>query len=113
MSVWGFTYKSNFVWVKDRIGMGHWNRGKHEHLLIGTRGSIPAPAHGLSFESVIMEPKGKHSAKPARAREMIEKMFPSIPRVELFSRGSFAGWIAHGVLPAEAVPPARCARRLF
>jgi N6-adenosine-specific RNA methylase IME4 len=43
MASWGFQYKSQFVWVKDRIGTGYWTRNKHEHLLIGSRGQIPAP----------------------------------------------------------------------
>jgi N6-adenosine-specific RNA methylase IME4 len=44
MATWGFRYQSNFVWDKEVIGTGYWNRNRHEHLLIGTRGSIPAPA---------------------------------------------------------------------
>ena len=44
MAAWGFAYKSHFAWAKDRIGTGYWNRNKHELLLIGTRGYIPAPA---------------------------------------------------------------------
>jgi hypothetical protein len=46
MDAWGFAYRSNYVWVKDRIGTGYWNRNAHEHLLIGVRGKIPAPAMG-------------------------------------------------------------------
>ncbi len=41
---WGFVYKSQFVWIKDQAGTGYWNRNRHELLLIGTRGGIPAPA---------------------------------------------------------------------
>jgi N6-adenosine-specific RNA methylase IME4 len=40
MTAWGFTYKSNFAWAKNRMGTGYWNRNKHELLLIGTCGSI-------------------------------------------------------------------------
>jgi hypothetical protein len=42
MAAWGFAYKSNFAWAKNRMGTGFWNRNKHELLLIGTRGHIPA-----------------------------------------------------------------------
>ena len=69
---WGFGYKTNIVWVKDKIGTGYWNRNQHEHLLIGTRGEIPAPAPGEQFPSVINAPRGKHSAKPQIVREMID-----------------------------------------
>ncbi len=44
MQAWGFTYRSGCVWAKTRPGTGYWFRNKHEHLLIGTRGKIPAPA---------------------------------------------------------------------
>ena len=46
MRVRGFRYVSNYVWGKDKIGTGYWNRNKHEHLLIGVKGNIPAPAPG-------------------------------------------------------------------
>jgi len=39
---WGFAYKSSFVWVKDRAGTGYWSRNRHEILLIGARGDVPA-----------------------------------------------------------------------
>jgi N6-adenosine-specific RNA methylase IME4 len=52
MAAWGFTYKSNFAWVKNRMGTGFWNRNKHELLLVGTRGHVPAPAMGTQAVSV-------------------------------------------------------------
>jgi N6-adenosine-specific RNA methylase IME4 len=103
MSTWGFTYKSNFAWRKDKAGTGFWNKNKHELLLIGTRGNIPAPAPGDQFESVIEAPRGEHSTKPFSFREMIEEMFPTLPRIELFARERFAGWDVWGYeAPAEA-----------
>jgi N6-adenosine-specific RNA methylase IME4 len=102
MDAWGFIYKSQFVWIKDKAGTGFWNKNKHELLLIGTRGSVPAPAPGEQYESAITAPRGKHSAKPFAFREMIETMFPTLPRIELFSRERFAGWDAWGNELAEA-----------
>ena len=49
MTARGFTYKSNFVWVKDKVGTGFWSRNQHEILLVGTRGSIPCPAKACNF----------------------------------------------------------------
>jgi N6-adenosine-specific RNA methylase IME4 len=46
MAAWGFAYKSSLAWAKDHVGTGYWVRNKHELLLIGTRGSVPAPAAG-------------------------------------------------------------------
>ena len=96
MAVWGFEYKSHFVWVKDRIGTGYWNRNKHELLLVGTRGNIPAPAPGEQYASVIEACVGEHSAKPAAFAEMIEDMFPNLPAIEMFARGPRHGWDVWG-----------------
>ena len=45
---------SNYTWGKDRAATGHWNRNKHEHLLIGVKGNIPAPALGTQWDSLII-----------------------------------------------------------
>lgn len=103
MAAWGFTYKSHYVWAKDKIGTGYWNRNKHELLLIGTHGSIPAPAPGTQWASVIWEPRGKHSEKPEIFLCMIEEYFPNLPKIELNRRGPpRAGWDSWG-LEAEEV----------
>jgi N6-adenosine-specific RNA methylase IME4 len=49
IKAWGFTYKSSSTWLKDRAGIGFWVRGIVEHLLIGRRGDVPAPAPGDQF----------------------------------------------------------------
>jgi len=96
MSAWGFAYKSHEVWVKDKAGTGYWVREKHELLLIGIRGSVPAPAMGEQYESVFMAPRGEHSQKPACVYAMIEAMYPTLPRLEMFARRSSqefpSGW---------------------
>ena len=97
MKAWGFSYKSQFIWNKDRIGTGYWNRNKHELLLIGTRGNVPAPAMGTQFSSLIDAPVGKHSEKPEAFYAIIEKYFPTLPKIELNRRGpARAGWDAWG-----------------
>jgi N6-adenosine-specific RNA methylase IME4 len=97
MEVWGFKYKSHFVWIKDRIGTGYWNRNKHELLLIGTRGDIPAPAMGEQAESAIEAPLTKHSAKPPFFIALIESYFPTLRKIELNRRGlARTGWAAWG-----------------
>jgi N6-adenosine-specific RNA methylase IME4 len=92
MATWGFRYQSNFVWDKEVIGTGYWNRNRHEHLLIGTRGSIPAPAQGEQCESLIRTKRTVHCAKPACFRAMIEKMYPTLPKLEMFARERIEGW---------------------
>jgi len=97
MDAWGFEYKSQFVWIKDKIGTGYWNRNKHEILLVGVRGDIPAPAMGTQWPSAIEAPVGKHSAKPEKFLEMIEEYFPSLRKIEMNRRGAARpGWDAWG-----------------
>ena len=103
MEAWGFEYKSNYVWVKDKIGTGHWNRSRHEILLIGTRGKPVCPAQGSQWDSAIMSPRLEHSKKPECFLEMIEAYFPNTPKIELNCRGApRAGWDAWGNETEEA-----------
>src|SRR5262249_17330856 len=43
MKAWGFAYRTHAVWDKDKLGMGYWFRGRHELLLVGTKGSPATP----------------------------------------------------------------------
>lgn len=102
MEAWGFSYKSQLVWVKDRTGTGYWSRNKHEILLIGTKGKPAAPAPGTQPESAIHAPVGAHSEKPEVFAELIERLYPNTPKIELNRRGpARPGWDAWG---AEAAP---------
>ena len=106
MAAWGFAYKSNFDWRKDQIGTGYWNRNRHEHLLIGTRGKIPAPAMGEQFDSSIEAPVGEHSAKPEVFYQIIEAYFPTLPKIELNARVARPGWVRWGYeAPEETQHP--------
>lgn len=103
MAAWGFDYRSHFVWAKDRIGTGYWNRNKHELLLIGVSGSVPAPAPGTQWDSIVGAAVGEHSAKPKCFIEMIDEQFPTVPKIELNCRGKpWSGWDAWGNEVAEA-----------
>lgn len=102
MSAWGFQYKSHLIWEKDRLGTGYWARNKHELLLIGTRGNIPAPSPGTQPESVVKAPVGRHSEKPAIFYEIIERLFPNVPKLEMFAREHRAGWDSWGNEVGEA-----------
>jgi N6-adenosine-specific RNA methylase IME4 len=94
---WGLTVKTHLVWIKPSIGLGYLLRNRHELLWIATRGNPPAPARGEQPDSVIEAPRGEHSEKPAVVYEMIERLFPSLPKIELFCRGKpRPGWSAWG-----------------
>ncbi len=91
-AAWGFTFKSELIWVKDRAGTGYWTRNMHEGLLIATRGQPPAPAPGTQSPSVLHAPATTHSTKPPAIYEMIERLYPTMPKVELFARIRRPGW---------------------
>jgi N6-adenosine-specific RNA methylase IME4 len=102
MKAWGFTYKSSSTWVKDKAGTGYWVRGIVEHLLIGRRGDVPAPAPGDQFPGIIEAPHGRHSEKPDIFAEHIERLFPNVPKLEMFARAARPSWDVWG---NEVSPP--------
>lgn len=95
-------YVSHWAWLKEKIITGYWNRGKHEVLLVATRGSPVAPAMGEQLPSwmdaeAVIAPSGEHSAKPEVFLEWIEKMWPNTPKIELNRRGQGrVGWAVWG-----------------
>ena len=93
---WGFAYASGAVWTKDKFGAGFYFRQQHEHLLVATRGDMPAPPPHARSSSIIAAPRGEHSEKPAAAYETIERMYPELPKIELFARSRRPGWDAWG-----------------
>jgi N6-adenosine-specific RNA methylase IME4 len=98
MEKWGFKYRTNFVWTKDQFGMGYWTRAQHELLLLGVKGKVAPPEEADRFPSVVPAPRTEHSAKPPVFYEMIEKMFPSQKKIELFARGpERKGWVFWGI----------------
>ncbi len=96
MAAWGFQYKTNMVWVKDKIGMGYYARARHELLLIGRKGKGPIPDDDRRPDSVITATRGEHSAKPAELYDLIDAMYPHLPKVEMFARSTREGWASWG-----------------
>ena len=95
--VWGFEYKTTFVWIKDRPTygkLGFYNYGQHEFLFVATRGSC-LPQSGTLEPSVLFAPKQGHSEKPEAVYELIEQMY-SGPYIELFARKTRPNWAAWG-----------------
>jgi N6-adenosine-specific RNA methylase IME4 len=99
----GFDYRTGIVWVKQSIGMGNYVRQRHEHLLIARRGEFPTPEPARRPSSIIEAPRHReHSRKPDDGYELIEAMYPNLPKVELFARRERLGWDAWGnELPAK------------
>lgn len=112
MRAWGFTPKSEIVWVKTTrkdviaaakegaatasllaFGMGRYVRNCHEVCLIGRRGRGAVKNH--STRSVFFAPAGRHSEKPNAFFELVEALAPG-PRMELFARRHRPGWRCFG-----------------
>jgi N6-adenosine-specific RNA methylase IME4 len=109
ITAWGFTYRTSAVWIKDLPQTGRYFRSRHEWLLLAGRGNAPMPAEDLRPDSVFEVPDPTTGRKPDRIYEIIEEMFPRIPRVELFAtRGARPGWHIpqHGPVarPVAATP---------
>lgn len=102
MGAWGFEYRTNACWVKDRFGMGYYVRGQHELLLIGKRGEIRAPEPADRPSSVLAADRREHSRKPDEFYDLIERMYPEHSKVELFARRPRGGWESWGNQLAEA-----------
>jgi N6-adenosine-specific RNA methylase IME4 len=96
LAAWGFEYRTNIAWAKDKTGLGYWVRNQHELLLIGARGNMRSPAEGTRPPSIIQAPRREHSRKPDEAYEIIERMYPELPKIELFARSAREGWAAWG-----------------
>jgi N6-adenosine-specific RNA methylase IME4 len=93
---WGFTYKTHLVWVKPSIGPGIWLRNRHELLLVARRGSFGPPEGPDRVDSVLEAPRGRHSEKPRRVYELLERMYPHASKLELFARRTRPGWASWG-----------------
>jgi N6-adenosine-specific RNA methylase IME4 len=116
IGAWGFShYCGESVWVKtdpdspDVIkldpapGLGHWQRNQHESLLIARRGDFPQPPPHLRLPSVFFAPRRGHSVKPDEPYARIERLYPELPKIELFARARRPGWEAWGnQLPESA-----------
>ena len=96
LQAWGFEYRTCAVWDKQKIGMGYYFRQQHELLLVAVRGQPLTPAPANRPSSVLSFPRGEHSAKPAEVYELIEAMYPELPKLEMFCRSPRDGWCAWG-----------------
>ncbi|MDP9277141.1 MAG: MT-A70 family methyltransferase, partial [Actinomycetota bacterium] len=97
MTAWGFSYRTSLVWVKNKPpGLGAWVRHRHELLLVGRKGSFPAPDPEDRPDSVIDAARGRHSQKPICVYELLERAYPHASKLELFARTARPGWSAWG-----------------
>lgn len=95
----GYKLHARFIWnKKNGIAPAFTVRFCHEYLLWMYKSpmlKIEKSQRG-KFSSVLEERATKHSAKPLIAYEMIEKMYPSAKKIELFARKKRDGWDCWG-----------------
>lgn len=95
----GFRYITNAVWVKrGRAGLGQWLRGRHELLLLASRGDSPASTvrtERKDLSTLLVADRGEHSAKPEKAYKLIQRRCRG-PYAELFARQPRPGWSVWG-----------------
>ena len=102
MKAWGFTYKTNIVWLKirkdgqpDGRGVGFYFRNVTELLLFGVKGSLRTLPPGRSQVNLIATRKREHSRKPDEVYDVIEACSPG-PYLELFAREQVDRWTQWG-----------------
>lgn len=100
LEAWGFSYVTMITWDKVHIGMGRWVRDRTEHLIIAKRGDFPGLEMGTQPESLFSEVKTTHSRKPAYFAGVIDRLFPTMRKLELFGRKASLGAddVRHGPL---------------
>ena len=90
---YGFEYKANLVWNKQKMGMGAWLRMQCEFCLIGIKGT---PLwDNKTHRDIIEEPRREHSRKPESFYKLVEEITIGT-RLEFFSRNSRKGWSVYG-----------------
>lgn len=98
MTAWGFTYKTELVWRKVtrngkvRMGPGYRARTMHETIYIGVIGNPTHKAFPSLFDGIARE----HSRKPAEWYRLVDKLFPNITKIDVFSRESRSNWMTWG-----------------
>lgn len=112
LQAWGFEYKTNIVWHKQRKdggsdgrGVGFYFRNVTELILFGVRGknarTLPPGRRQVNY---LGTRKREHSRKPDEQYDIIESCSPG-PYLELFARGARQGWCAWGNQAVENYRP--------
>ncbi len=83
--MWGFEYKTFFVWDKVKHVMGHYSSVRHEVLLLCIKGVYPKQSKTLRDSVISIERSGNHSEKPPEFRKLIEELYPNSNKIELFA----------------------------
>lgn len=96
----GYKLHARFVWDKENgVAPAFTVRFSHEYLLWFYRpGKMFMPRKDVrgKYTTVLRETATAHSKKPVIAYEMLEDMFPTARKIELFARQLRSGWCSWG-----------------
>lgn len=115
LKAWGFQPKSGGAWFKltkndkQSFGTGYGFRGCSEPFLTGAIGKPKVRSRSerngiitefdidadMALDAIITKLR-EHSRKPDEMREALERMFPNVPKCEIFARQRRAGWDVWG-----------------
>jgi len=76
------------VWDKIKHNFGFYFSIRHEHLLIAGIGKSTPDIKKLHDSVISIERSKSHSEKPDHFRKLIDELYPTGNRIELFSRGN-------------------------
>jgi N6-adenosine-specific RNA methylase IME4 len=97
IAAWGFEYKTAFVWAKGRANLGNYHDASAELLIVAVRGSCTPDERTRAKQVIDVKAEGRHSEKPEHFRIMIDTLYNTGPRIELFRRGDAPdGWSVWG-----------------
>ena len=95
----GYKLHARMIWDKvTGIPAAFTIRYGHEYLLYMYRGKlIPvAKEERGKIHTVFREQVKRHSQKPEKAYEIIERLYPSLTKLEMYARNERIGWDSWG-----------------
>lgn len=93
LDAWGLAPKTILTWVKDRMGLGDWLRGKTEHCILAVKGK---PMINLTNETTVLNASTReHSRKPDEFYELVRNLCLG-KRLEIFAREKREGFDIYG-----------------
>ena len=95
---WEFKPKTILTWIKDKMGIGQWLRGKTEHCILATKGK--PPINLTNQTTALFGTRTKHSRKPIEFYELVDSLCFG-RKLDYFSRESREGWETFGTMELE------------
>lgn len=95
---WGFNFSQvAFVWNKQNPICGNYTMTQCEFVLVfrPRKGRLPKRSK-FNVRQYLEEKKREHSRKPEYVRDMLDLMYPGVPKLEMFARSTREGWDSFG-----------------